>query len=248
MPADAGRHGRRFLRLRRKDPHPLQRRARGQPAVRRALRPLYGRSGYDLHRRRAHDPGRFRAQHPHDHADSGLGQWRCALRPGLHCRRPCRKAYKATQAPPIVQQAAYNAAFGTANTNTYVNNTDATVNLLGTAQAVSQVITALGGSGYTTAPTVSFVPANGETITTPAAATAGLNGVTAITVTAAGAGYTTAPDGHHYRPGRQYGRLCHLNTTTCVAATAVATISGGGVTAITVVDPGAGYTLTPTAV
>ena len=136
------------------------------------------------------------------------------LQPGLHCRRPCRKAYKATQAPPIVPQAAYNAAFGTANTNTYVNNTDSTVNLLGTAQSVSQVITALGGSGYTTSPTVSFVTANGEAISTPATATAGLNGVTAVTVTAAGTGYTTASDGHH-RP--RHTGCGAINTTTCVA-------------------------------
>ena len=155
------------------------------------------------------------------------------------------KAYAATQAPPIVNQAVYNPAFhpNPADPNkyvdTYVNNTDSTVNLLGTAQSVSQVITALGGSGYSLTPplAVSFVPANGETITTPAMAKAGIDGVTAITVTALGTGYTSAPTVTIAPPSG-----CVINTTTCVAATAVATLAGGGVSAITIVDPGAGYT------
>ncbi len=151
------------------------------------------------------------------------------------------KAYRATQAPPIVPQAAYNAAFGTTNTDTYVNNTDATVNLLGTAQGVGAVITTLGGSGYTTAPTVSFISANG--VGSGAAATAALDGVTAFTVTTAGTVYTTPPAVTIAAPTG----CGAINTTTCVTATAVASVSGGQVTAITVVDPGSGYTAECTA-
>ena len=43
------------------------------------------------------------------------------------------QAYKATQAPPIVPQAAYNAAFGTAYTVIlFASNTDQSMNLTGT--------------------------------------------------------------------------------------------------------------------
>ncbi len=61
------------------------------------------------------------------------------------------QAYKATQPPPIVPQAAYNAAFGTNYSNLYARITDATLNLTGTTQPVSKVRTIIGGSGYTTA-------------------------------------------------------------------------------------------------
>jgi FtsP/CotA-like multicopper oxidase with cupredoxin domain len=145
------------------------------------------------------------------------------------------QAYKATQAPPIVPQAAYNTAFGTANGNTYVSNTDATVNLSGTAQSVSNIVTTLGGSGYTTPPSVFFVSANG--VGSGAAATATLNGVTAITVTAGGTGYTLPPVIAITRAA---------GDTTGTGATAVSSISGGQVTAITMVNLGSNYTLNPT--
>jgi FtsP/CotA-like multicopper oxidase with cupredoxin domain len=147
------------------------------------------------------------------------------------------QAYKATQAPPIVPQIAYNSAFGTTNGDTYVMNVDATLNLTGHPQSVSTVMTILPGSGYTIPPTVKFVSKDGTG--SGAAATAGLNGVTAITVTAAGTGYTTQPNVTIAAPG------CVLGTPACVRATAVASITGGGVSAITVVNPGAGYAANP---
>ena len=52
-----------------------------------------------------------------------------------------------------------------------------------------------------------------------------------------GTGYVTAPTVTIAPPSG-----CVINSTTCVAATAVATVSGGGITAVTIVDPGAGYT------
>lgn len=143
------------------------------------------------------------------------------------------QAFKATQAPPIVPQSAYNAAFGTTNGDTYISNTDATVNLTGTTQPVSNVMVTLPGSGYTVAPTVSFVRSDG-TVGTDATASACLNGVTAITVTATGTGYTTTAPTVTLTGGGGTG------------AKAVATISGGGVSAITVVNPGCNYKTNPT--
>ena len=146
------------------------------------------------------------------------------------------KAYKATQAPPIVPQAAYNAAFGTAYTDLYARNTDDSLNLTGTAQAVSKVKAIVGGSGYTTPPVVSFVTADGNG--SGAAATAYLNGVTGgITVTAGGSTYTLPPVVTITRTAPD---------TTGTGATAFSSISAGLVTAITVDQPGHDYTVNPT--
>lgn len=59
------------------------------------------------------------------------------------------------------------------------------------SQGVESVTVTAGGSGYTSAPTVSFSGGGG----TGAAATASISGgaVTAVTVTAKGTGYTSAP-------------------------------------------------------
>jgi hypothetical protein len=182
------------------------------------------------------------------------------------------KAYKAGQAPPIVPQQAYNAAFGTANGDTFVDNTDSTVNLTGAASTVSQVVTTLGGSGYTTPPTVSFVTADGTG--SGAAATAYLNGVTAVTVTTAGVGYNNPPVVIMDPPPTVTNATTTANLTgTSVSsvtintpgvytagttptvviyggggtgATATATLTGTGVSAITVTNGGTGYTSAPT--
>jgi FtsP/CotA-like multicopper oxidase with cupredoxin domain len=150
------------------------------------------------------------------------------------------QAYKATQAPPIVPQSAYNAAF---NPNpltqqqypdTYVNITDESVNVTGTGQGVDKVITVLGGSGYVTPPNVTFV--NASPGGAGAAATAYLNGVTAVTVTTQGTGYTSAP-------------LVTIESPT-LTATATATVDAtGAVSATTLTNGGAGYNaLAPPAV
>jgi len=155
------------------------------------------------------------------------------------------KAYKATQDPPIVPQSAYNAAFGTTNTDTWVSNLDDTVNLLGGTHGVSTIVAAVPGSGYTTAPTVSFVTRDGNGA--GAAATACLNGANAITVTNAGAGYTAAPTVTLAPDPADLGLGGTAAGTPAGwgAATAVASISGGGVSAITIVNPGCNYTLNP---
>ena len=152
---------------------------------------------------------------------------------GLQTALP--KAYAVAQPPPIVPQLAYKAAFGNITRNTFVNNADATVNLTGAASTVAAIVTTLGGSGYTTAPTVSFISADGNG--TAAAATATLNGVTAVTVTPEAPVVPPLPRLPLPTP--------HLDITG-TGATAVASISGGVVTAVTVVNPGSNYTLNPT--
>ncbi|MBV8207327.1 MAG: choice-of-anchor D domain-containing protein [Acidobacteria bacterium] len=150
------------------------------------------------------------------------------------------QAYKATQAPPIVPQAVYNAAFGTSNADKFVQNVDATVNLTGAGQGVSAVKVTVPGSGFKVPPTVSFVPMNPTDATAlgfrPAVATACLNGVSAITITVAGAGYVTPPTLSFRNPAGVTGS----------GAAAVASVSGGGVSAATVTNPGCNYTGNPT--
>lgn len=114
--------------------------------------------------------------------------------------------------------------------NVYANALDDSLNLTGTAQPVTQVVTTLPGLGYTTAPTVSFSGGNCTTLPT---ATASLNGITGVSLVTAGSGYTSAP-AVAFTGGGGTG------------ATAVATISGGVVTTFTVTNPGSGYTTAPT--
>ena len=62
-----------------------------------------------------------------------------------------------------------------------------------------------------------------------------------ITVTNGGSGFTSAPTVTIAAPP------CVINGTTCVQATAIASInSSGQLTGITILDPGAGYTVAPT--
>ncbi len=149
------------------------------------------------------------------------------------------KAYKATQAPPIVPQTVYDTAFGTTSKDTYVTNVDETVNLTGQPSSVAKVMVALPGSGFTTPPTVTFTPKDTTTPTIAAVGAACLNGVTAITVNIAGTGYTTPPAITFALPAG----LVPAATGTGVAA--VATVTGGGVGAIAVTIPGCNYNNNP---
>ena len=124
---------------------------------------------------------------------------------------------------------------------------------------------------FTTAPTVSFISADGNG--SGAVATAYLNGVTAITVTTAGVGYNNAPtviidppptitpvaatatvSGGVITGISGTGGIYTAGTTPTVVitdatgtgATATATLTGTGVTAITVTNGGTGYSATPT--
>jgi len=94
------------------------------------------------------------------------------------------------------------------------------------------------GSGYLSAPSVTISApnqANGVQATAVSTITTGAGGVSNINVTAGGAGYTAVPG----------ITLSAPNVTNGVQATAVATISGGAVVAITVTNPGSGYTTAP---
>jgi hypothetical protein len=100
---------------------------------------------------------------------------------------------------------------------------------------VDLVTVTAAGSGYTSAPTVTFdAPAGSSTAT--ATATIGsvdfLSGkIVRIAITAGGAGYSTVPTVTVGGDGS--------------GATAIATVEGGIVTAVTVTAPGSGYTTAP---
>jgi hypothetical protein len=95
--------------------------------------------------------------------------------------------------------------------------------------AVTSVTITDGGTGYTSAPTVTFTGGAGK----DAAATASVSGgkVTAITITNGGSGYTSAPT---------------IAITGGAGAGATATASVSGVTAISITNGGSGYTSAPT--
>jgi FtsP/CotA-like multicopper oxidase with cupredoxin domain len=144
------------------------------------------------------------------------------------------KAYGATQPKPVVPNSVYDPAFGTVTTtNAHVQNPDVTLNLTGKPQTVAQIITTGPGTGYTTAPTVTFI---GGGCTTMPTATANLNGVGGVTITTSGSGYITAPAVIIGPP----------NVAGGIQATAIAQISGGVVSAINMLNLGSGYTTTPT--
>ncbi len=107
------------------------------------------------------------------------------------------------------------------------------VGFTGGAGPMNGVVLTAGGTGYTTAPTVTFsAPGSGTTAT----ATAALDpsGVTEVTVLQGGIGYVTAPAVVLSGGGGGSG------------ATASAHLTGSIVTSITVTNPGAGYTTAPT--
>ncbi len=146
------------------------------------------------------------------------------------------KAYRTSQDPPIMPESAYNAAFNTAYVDVYPNNVAESLNTSGVGQAVSKVVTTLPGIGYTSAPNILFIggfpPGCTAPACTDAVATACLNGVTAITVTAAGSNYINPPAVTIAAPPAGPGAR---------TATAIATIQGGVINAITITDPGCGY-------
>jgi hypothetical protein len=134
------------------------------------------------------------------------------------------------------------------------------------AKRVVSITVNQGGAGYVTAPTVTLSGGGG----TGATATANLSSgaVTSFTVTNGGSGYTSAPTvwlsglyntgvtavsvataGSNYAsaPTLTLGApSCTINGTTCVQATATATLTGTKVSSVTVTNPGAGYTTAPT--
>lgn len=98
-------------------------------------------------------------------------------------------AYRATQDPPIIKQAAYGATFGTNYADVFARIQDNY--MVSTPQPVASIAVTAGGAGYTTPPTVSLLGGLG----TNAAATAYIFGgsVTGITLTNPGTNYVYAP-------------------------------------------------------
>ena len=188
------------------------------------------------------------------------------------------KAYAASQERPIVAQSAYNKAFGTTWTDAqaYAPIYAGSIKMPqlkftpGAPGAFDSVSVTNGGSGYVTAPTVTF---SGGGATRQATAQATMK-ATGFVITNVGKGYVVAPTiaiAANGGGGGGAAATATLQVTTVnltnggtgyttvptvtfslpqtaggVQATGRATVVGGRVTAITITNPGAGYTAMPT--
>jgi uncharacterized protein len=144
---------------------------------------------------------------------------------------------------------------------------------LGTVSVISEINITAGGSGYTSAPTVTLSGGGGTGATATAAVAAGV--VTAVTLTAGGSGYTSAPT-VSFSGGGGTGAAATAITATAPGSTvatiavtsggngynaaptvgftggggtgaaATAVVAAGVVTAVNVTTPGSGYTTAPT--
>ncbi len=146
------------------------------------------------------------------------------------------RAFAVAQDKPLVPQMAYKPAYPTdpvytaLTTDTYVQAYMSSFNVTGTPQLISKIKAVLPGNNYTVAPTVSIIGGGCTPAPTNTTATAGLNPIGAISLLTTGAGYTSIPV-VTLGPAGAGG----------VLATALATVTGGAVTAITVDDPGSNY-------
>ncbi len=121
-----------------------------------------------------------------------------------------------------------------AGTFTDANYTDSevTFNIIDGATSVASATVTNGGSGYNSAPTVTFsAPAGGGTIATGKAVISGT--VTSVGSIVGGSGYTSAPTVTFVGGGG-------------TGATGTATFSGGKVTGVTITHAGSGYSSAPT--
>jgi FtsP/CotA-like multicopper oxidase with cupredoxin domain len=151
---------------------------------------------------------------------------------------PLQNVYVATQAPPIVGESIYNVvgaadttgAFSTAYTDQYADM------FLASQNEPMFFVTNPGPL------TVTGIAVTGQTTATGAASGVGLGGGASGSNPAAGSG-----TGYTYPPAVAISAPagCTLGTTGCAVATATATVTAGEVTAITLTDPGAGYTEAP---
>ena len=157
-------------------------------------------------------------------------------------------AYSTFQAPPIVPQTAYDAAFplNGYTTDNYVRIQDTAITV--PSDSVSAVNLALPGSGYTSVPAVTIAP---PTIGVTALAVAVLvpTTVAGVTLNTSGSGYTVAPI-VNFSGGGGSG----ASATATLQPTSVGTLSvtgaGTGYTAapvVTIAPPTAGTTATATA-
>ncbi|MBF0485087.1 MAG: fibronectin type III domain-containing protein, partial [Candidatus Omnitrophica bacterium] len=139
------------------------------------------------------------------------------------------QAFAASQPAPIIPQTTYPAP-NTAATDTYSSIQATSLAYTPAQNAIGTLTLTNGGTGYTSAPAVSFVGGNG---TGAAATTTITNVVNAITVTARGSGYTTVP-------------TVSITGGGGTGASATAVLGNGLITAINLTNPGTGYTSAPT--
>jgi hypothetical protein len=145
-------------------------------------------------------------------------------------------AYAASgQDKPLIPQAAYGPAFGATFPDKTVRIQDTSVSFNNGLYGLAGLSVTNGGSGYSTAPNVSFSGGGG----TGAAATAvlGPGAVGAINVTNGGSGYTKPPPNVNISGGGGSG-----------AAASAVLAAAGSVKAVTVSSSGNGYTSAPTVV
>jgi len=177
--------------------------------------------------------------------------------------------YAATQAPPIVPEPGYGPAFNATYPETYSKIFDTSLAYFN--GALAGIALAPGGTGYTSAPTVTIAPpVSGVTATATAVVSGGK--VVGLTVTNGGSGYTAAPAVTFGGPGvgatavasvasgrvskvilspsggvgYTFANVAISGGGATVNATATATVAGGTVTGFTLTNPGAGYTSAPT--
>jgi hypothetical protein len=119
-------------------------------------------------------------------------------------------------------------ALGIAQTN----SVSVTRIVTGTAESVTSVTASSTGSGYTSAPTVTFSGGGGAGATATATLSNGVVG--SLTISAAGSGYTSGLVSVTISGGGGSGAL------------ATATVTSGAISALTVTNGGSGYTSAPT--
>ena len=142
-------------------------------------------------------------------------------------------AYAASQRKPLVPEPAYNAAFGASFPNALVRIQDTSFTFANGLYGLTGIKLDAGGSGYTSAPTVT-IAGGGGTGATATAALAPSAPVGSLTLTNGGGNYTSAPS-------------VTISGSGGAGATAAATLAAtGSVKGVTITSGGSGYTSAPT--
>jgi FtsP/CotA-like multicopper oxidase with cupredoxin domain len=143
-------------------------------------------------------------------------------------------AYAASQRKPLVPEPAYNTAFGATFPNALVRIQDTSISFANGLYGLTSLNLTAGGTGYTSAPTVSFTGGGGSGATATAAL--GTGKISAINVVNGGSGYLNPPS-------------LSVNGGGGSGATASAVLAAAGsVKGVTVTAQGSSYTSAPTVV
>ncbi len=149
-----------------------------------------------------------------------------------------QRVYVATQAAPIVGESAYNVLGAVDTTGAFSSGyTDQYGDMFLASQNEPMFFVTNPGPL-----TITGIAVTGQTTATGAPSGVGLGGGSTGSNANAGSGtgYTTPPAVVISAP-----TSCTLGTTGCAQATATAAVTGGEVTAITLTNPGLGYTYAP---